>query len=226
MKKWAVVFLVIFQVAYINSETIVVFSPHPDDDVIGCGGSIIQHVNKGDHVTIVYLTSGEAAPWKGKRSELLRIREQEAADAAGLMGVRDLIFLKEPDSHLQVTEKNQFEVLRIIHKIQPDCVYVTHNGEAHRDHKAAFQIVTNAIKVAMEEGLKKPEILCYEVWPPMSKLSLIRDISNEFEQKLEALKKHKSQIAHTNYVDAIEGLNRYRGIMTRRGNYVECFQKI
>ena len=206
--------------------SVIVFAPHPDDDVIGCGGAIIQHVRKGDHVTIAYMTSGGARKWPGGAEELIRIREQEAAKAAALLGVQDLIFLREPDGHLIATPENREKVIHIILNYKPDLVYVTHEAEEHKDHKATFHIVLDAIAEVFKDGSKKPQILCYEVWTPFQRVSLVKNISNEMELKLQALGEHKSQLKPVNYVDAVKGLNRYRGLLKQKGAYAECFKEV
>ncbi len=227
LKQKILIFLLIFHASLSAiPESVLVFAPHPDDDVIGCGGAIIQHVKKEDHVTIVYMTSGEAAPRRGFPEKLEKIREQEAAQAAAIMGVHDLIFLREPDSKLQVTEITVGRVVDILLKYQPHSIYVAHEGESHKDHQFTFKIVMAAIKQSIEKGVQKPEILCYEVWPPMQNMTFVKDISKEMDCKLQALREHKTQLNHTNYVDAVEGLNRYRGIMSHKGHYAECFLKL
>lgn len=60
-------------------ERILVFSPHPDDDIIGCVGSIAKHIQQGDQVSIIYMTSGEAGSLESKPEELIQIREEEAS---------------------------------------------------------------------------------------------------------------------------------------------------
>ncbi len=82
---------------YFSSANVVVFSPHPDDDILGCGGSLIGHVENGGHVTIVYLTSGDAAKWDLGPEDLARVREEEARRAAEMLGIEDLVFLQELD---------------------------------------------------------------------------------------------------------------------------------
>jgi LmbE family N-acetylglucosaminyl deacetylase len=208
-----------------EKHTVVVFAPHPDDDVIGCGGTIIQHTKRGDHVTIVYVTSGEASLWTGDRAELVRLREQEAFEAAALLGVSDLIFLHEPDFALQKTDKTVNKVMLLLQGINPDYIYVPHEADEHRDHKATYMLLVSALKELSEKTDKNMALYCYEVWTPLAKVSFVNDISLEIDTKLEALSQHKTQIGYLNYCDAIKGLNRYRGIMNRKGDYAEAFFK-
>jgi LmbE family N-acetylglucosaminyl deacetylase len=67
-------------------------------------------------------------------------------------------------------------------------------------------------------------LLAYEVWTPLQQYSLVVDITPYLDRKLAALNLHQSQLANFRYDQAISGLNRYRGIMTGKGNYCECFQ--
>ncbi len=225
---YVIIFHIGFEMAYCSSEhrSVLIFAPHPDDDVIGCGGAIIQHVRNGDRITIVYMTSGGAAKWPEGAGELIKVREQEATRATALMGVHDLIFLREPDGHLIATPENREKVIHIILNYKPDLVYVTHEAEEHKDHKATFHIVLDAIDEVFKDGSKKPQILCYEVWTPFQRVSLVKNISNEIELKLQALGEHKSQLKPVNYVDAVKGLNRYRGLLKQKGAYAECFNEV
>ncbi|OGY22990.1 MAG: hypothetical protein A2172_03595 [Candidatus Woykebacteria bacterium RBG_13_40_15] len=66
--------------------------------------------------------------------------------------------------------------------------------------------------------------MCYEVWTPLQEVSYVEDISKFLDLKIKALEQHKSQLQDINYDEAIKGLNRYRGIMTGKGRFCECFQ--
>ena len=85
-------------------DSVLVFAPHPDDDIIGCGGTLIHHVQAGARVAHVYMTSGDALSRKRRSKSLARIREKEAKRGAQIIGVSELIFLREPDSALRSTK--------------------------------------------------------------------------------------------------------------------------
>src|SRR4051812_24596047 len=78
-------------------ETVVVIAPHPDDESIGCGGAILSHTGRGDRVHVVFLTSGELGLKHLKVEEAWNIRESEARAAAGILGISQLTFLRQPD---------------------------------------------------------------------------------------------------------------------------------
>ena len=76
---------------------VVVIAPHPDDEAIGCGGSICLHHSRGDRVTAVFLTSGELGLKHLPADEACRIREAEARAAATILGIAAIDFLRLPD---------------------------------------------------------------------------------------------------------------------------------
>ncbi|NLK51844.1 MAG: PIG-L family deacetylase [Syntrophomonadaceae bacterium] len=215
-------------------QRVLVFSPHPDDDLIGCGGSIAKHIGQGDLVTVVYMTSGEAGSLHYSKSDLARIREAEAAKAAAVLGLTDLIFFQRPDGYLNYNRENLIPIINLIREKQPNLVYLPHKNDLHKDHIRTYELVMEACTRASGPWFPECEgqpwsvdiILGYEVWTPLSEVSYIEDITSFMDLKVEALKQHKSQIQDIRYDEAIRGLNRYRGIMSGKGEYCECFQVI
>src|SRR5215203_5449897 len=76
---------------------VLVLAPHPDDEAIGCGGTLIRHAKQGDRVTAVFLTSGELGLKHLAPDLAWSIREREAQEAARVLGLADLRFLRCPD---------------------------------------------------------------------------------------------------------------------------------
>jgi LmbE family N-acetylglucosaminyl deacetylase len=215
-------------------ESILVFAPHPDDDIIGCGGSIAKHIQQGNQISIIYMTSGEAGSLEYKPEELNQIREEEAQNAAASLGVTDLTFLRNPDGYLEYKQENLSRIVAIIRLKKPTIVYIPHSADAVPDHLITHQLAVEGCRRAagpwFQECGEQPwgvkHILGYEVWTPLQKVAHSEDITNFMCLKLTALQMHKSQIKHIPYDQAILGLNRYRAIMTQKGNYCECFQLI
>jgi LmbE family N-acetylglucosaminyl deacetylase len=216
----------------LEAKRVIVFAPHPDDDILGCGGVAALHRQQGAEVAFVYMTSGDAERLSGFTGpELARVREEEAKKGAEKVGVTNLTFLRQPDGKLARTQTNVDEVHMVIDQYQPDLIYIPHKDDGHKDHQATFWIVEKAVKETIRNPLlgKRPVVLCYEVWTPLQKLTHKINISSVIDTKLDALSEHKSQLAgssNTNYVEAIKALNRYRGIMTWVGDYAECFQEL
>jgi len=215
-------------------ERVLVFAPHPDDDIIGCGGSIAKHIQQGREVTVVYMTSGESGSTTCPKIELAKIRTEEAVQAAKILGLgeQDLVFLGKPDGYLLYSKDNIIELITLIRDKRPNLVYMPHQNDLHKDHVVTHELAAEACRRSggpwFQECTGQPwnveNILGYEVWTPLQELSYIEDISDYMEIKLEALNQHESQLRDIQYEEGIKGLNQYRGIMTGKGNYCECFQ--
>jgi len=213
-------------------KRILVFTAHPDDDIIGCGGSLAKHVKLGNQVSVCYMTSGEAGSLDYSKEELSRIREEEAKSAAQVIGFQDLTFLKSPDGYLQYDRSNLKKLVELIRRKQPNVVYVHHQSDGHQDHRAAFQLVNEALARAsaglFQEYAEAPwsaeTVLAYEVWTPLSDFEYVEDISEFIDKKAAALRKHESQMRNVRYDEAFKGLARYRGAMTGKGKYCEVFK--
>jgi LmbE family N-acetylglucosaminyl deacetylase len=211
---------------------VMAIAPHPDDDAIGCGGSIVQHARRGDSVHIVYVTSGEHGSPIYSPTELAIIREGEAAQGAKILGVQRTTFLRQPDGSVSYSTDLVNRFIELIRTEKPDALYLPHSADGHKDHQQTFAIVTEAVGRA--EGNSFPEwggkawnietILGYEVWTPLTRFQYVNDISDSIEIKLNALREHRSQLANVQYDEAVRSLNRFRGVMTERAAYVECFE--
>lgn len=216
------------------TKRVLVFSPHPDDDLIGCGGSIAKHIKQENQVTIVYMTSGDAGSLKYSKEELTKIREEETEEAAKIFGLNDLIFLRNPDGYVEYNKDNLVKIISVIREKKPNLIYIPHENDSHKDHAKTHELVTEAIDRAsgpwFQECKGKPwsveTVLCYEVWTPLQEVSYVENITDFIELKIKALEQHKSQIQDIRYDEAVKGLNKYRGVMTGKGKYCECFQVI
>ncbi|MDD3270543.1 MAG: PIG-L deacetylase family protein [Syntrophomonadaceae bacterium] len=212
-------------------QHVLIVAPHPDDDIIGCGGSIAKHCKAGNQVTIMYMTSGDAGGIQYSKEELAALREDEARKAANHLGVNNLIFLRLADGYVEFNRENLIRITCILREIKPDIVYIPHSQEANRDHRITHQLLLEACQRAgapffPECGTQLwgvATILGYEVWTPIQDVYYSEDISEFMEQKRAALQMHVSQLEYYRYDEAIKGFNRYRGIMTAGCDYGECF---
>jgi LmbE family N-acetylglucosaminyl deacetylase len=215
-------------------KRILVFAAHPDDDIMGCGGSLAKHVKLGNQVSACYMTSGEAGGLGYSKSELARIREEEAMNAAKVIGFQDLTYLRNPDGYLEYDQSNLKKLVELIRKKQPNIVYVHHQSDGHQDHRTTFQLVNESLERAsapLFQDYKGPPwstktVLAYEVWTPLPDFEYVEDISEFIDKKAAALRKHVSQIKSVRYDEASEGLARFRGAMTGKGKYCEVFKVI
>lgn len=203
---------------------VLVFAPHPDDETIGCGGIIVKSIKGGDDVVIVWMTSGEFGTKDHHRNgELAKVREREAKKVATILGVKNYYFLRQPDSFLLATPQLIKQVAEIITAHKPDTILCSYWDKMNNDHIVTYDIVTRATLLAGGVSLS---FLCYEVWTPIEDCNYHEDISGFFDIKLKALSVYKSQTKIIPYDQAIEGLNRYRGLMGIGKKYAEAFKII
>jgi LmbE family N-acetylglucosaminyl deacetylase len=202
-----------------------VISPHPDDESIGCGGTLRAHVLAGDRVEIIFLTSGEAGGHGKPPDETARIREQEARTAARILGVETIEFWKQPDSKLRVTSSLIERLREKLRQLRPHLIYVTHEREMLGDHAAAARLVKQALS-DFTNGNGRPEVLMFEVWTPLQQMDQIVDITRYVKTKLRAIRAYQSQCDVMSFDEAALALNRYRGEMHSwpGGDYAEIFK--
>ena len=199
------------------SGRVLVFAPHPDDETIGPGGTLLQHSRDGDEIVVAFVTDGTAGDPTGKQDKQVYagLRASEAEQAAEILGVTKLEHWGFPDNH-KVTEEDLDRVvarmIACIEELRPDVIYAPHEGDQHRDHYATCIALRRALA-----GLKKPPMAFgYEVWSA-SLAAHVVDISAEYERKMEALKCYRSQLEHTDIERFVTGLNAYRAVFLAKG---------
>lgn len=203
---------------------ILVIAPHPDDEVIGCGGVIRLRVLRGERVAAVFLTSGELGLKKLPHAKAWKIREAEARKAARILGLAKLHFLRQPDWMLGDHEKATSRALeRVLRTEKPDVIYLPHSDDGHPDHQATPPVLRAALRRCRD---LKPELLGYEIWSPLHEHDVVVDISSVMKLKLRALRAHRSQLGEFDYVRAVSGLNQFRGALTGRCRFAEVFQTL
>ena len=208
-------------------KRVLVVSPHPDDEAIGCGGTLRAHALVGDVVHVVFLTSGEAGGHGTPPDETARIREREAQAASRILGVTAIEFWRQPDSKLRVTNELLARMQTKLNQFRPELVYVTHEREMLGDHAAAARLVKRALsKGRRRNGI--PEVLMFEVWTPLQEMDHIVDISRHVGAKVRAIRAYQSQCAVMSFDEAALALNRYRGEMHSwpGGDYAEIFRNL
>ena len=189
------------------SGNVLVLSPHPDDDVFGCGGTIKIHTESNDSVTVLYFTNG------GNKS-----RRFEAEQACQLLGVKKTIFWNYDDNQIKDSKKTVEDLVEIISKTNPKTIYVPSFTDPHPDHF----LVSLIFRRSLEKVIFTGQIFSYEVWQPVYANRLIC-IDSVVNSKKEAIKAHESQLNNRSYYFAILGLNKYRAGMHSIGEYAEGF---
>lgn len=215
---------------------ILVFAPHPDDETLGCGGSVAHHIAVGRRVNVAFMTSGEQRVADGRAERSGPVREQEAETALGKLGVgQDVHFLRLPDGGLDPMDRDQFlQVLHILRHLRPSVVYLPHAQDASFDHRQAFQLAWRALEKCASRSYPHAgqrhwvgTVLAYEVWSPLPAPSYLQRLDPaQIAVKHAALSCYSTQVKGEGEADyAGEGgvaLARFRGAMSV-GGHCEAF---
>ncbi len=198
--------------APLRGERLLVFAPHPDDEVIGCGGLIAQHLRDKRAVRVVIATDGtKATGAAGDQDDYRAMREQESRDGLDVLGGGELEFLRFPDRGLgdAVAEPVRAHLLAF----RPDLVCIPSPIEIHPDHAALSRVFCDLIQrdPALFADLATTRIAFYEVSQPIRPNALV-DITDVADTKFRAIAAHASQIALKDYVAYARGLNAYRAM--------------
>ncbi len=216
---------------------VLVIAPHPDDETLGVGGTLLHHSRQGDLVEAVFICSGIQGDPDGyfARDDLTRIRQEEARAAAEVLGIRTLTFWgypdnlsdadytaafpdlpEEPDEQRRVLVSGLAQkLLDICSERRPDIVYFPWRGEVNPDHWAAGEAVA-ILQATQPELTARTSFLGYDVWaacPP----DLVIDTSDVITEKLRAVNCYRSQILYRDYEPAVRGLDAYRSLFLEAG---------
>ena len=190
---------------------------HPDDIEYGCGGMLTKYAQRG-HAVYLWIASNGALGGDGA------IREQEQAEAARVMGVREVFWGRYPDTEIPLNRELIVRIEAVIRQIEPRMIFVHYPDDTHQDHRNLAQGTTSATRYV-------PNFLFYE-GPTTQNFTpnCFTDIEPVLEDKLACLKAHRSQVTKTNIEDltnlelARSSAN-FRGIQARV-KYAEAFQSI
>jgi LmbE family N-acetylglucosaminyl deacetylase len=203
---------------------ILVIAPHPDDESIGCGGTICLHTARGDRVGVIFLTSGELGLKHLSPEAARQTREREAEAAAQVLGLATLDFLRLPDWYVgDRLDQAVAALCPLLDRLAPERIYLPHSREWHPDHAASLPVVSAALA---RSSIGQPALLSYEVWTPLAAYDDGTDITPVMGRKLEAVRCHRSQVKQLRYDRGVRGLNMYRGAVAWGCGYAEVFQHV
>jgi len=215
---------------------IVVISAHADDEIIGCGGTLLKHKAHGDELYWIIVTS--VFDNQGYTKEYIQSRVQEIEKIKNLVDFSAVHQLDYPTMSLDSSSTNKMipQLSLLFNEIKPEVIYVMNRSDAHSDHRIAFEAVAACTKSFRYPFLKK--ILMYEcisetefapalperVFQP----NYFVDVTKHFSEKLEMMKVYKSELGEHPFprsIRNIEALATFRGA-SAGVEYAEAFQLI
>ena len=202
------------------------FVAHPDDEVLGCGGTIALYNSKGYNTKVIIFTNGENSNLIKNSEKLSKLRQKESIKALNILGTNDVEFLNLPDNTLkkELTNEKLIEKLKLkIKTYNPEIVFTHSDDDYHPAHRNIGKLIKKIIN-------KKIRIYTFYIGIPFKATKknnpkLIIDISKFKNLKKTALKEYKSQKFNFNYFRNLSELKDFvYGLYNNKRN-VEVFYK-
>lgn len=210
------------------SNSILVVAAHPDDEVLGCGGTIALHADAGDQVQLLIVAEGATSRQpqrnRSEANNTLSLLAQSAKSAAQILGATGVELLDLPDNRLDSLDR--LDLIKLVEeridRYQPNVVYVHHCGDVNVDHRRLHEAVITACRPTPGHPVRR--LFSYEVassteWQPPGSSCVFQpnwfvDISVAWARKRQALEAYSSEMRpwpHARSIDALEHLARLRG---------------
>jgi LmbE family N-acetylglucosaminyl deacetylase len=207
---------------------VLVVAAHPDDEVLGCGGTIARHADAGDQVQVLIVAEGATSRLQQRdriqATDALSALAQAAQQAGAILGAQGVELLDLPDNRLDSLDRLDLikQIEQRIARHQPQVVYLHHAGDVNVDHRRLHEAVVTACRPTPGQPVQR--LLSYEVassteWQPPGSAQTFQpnwfvDISAQWLRKHEALAAYASEMRpwpHARSMEALEHLARWRG---------------
>lgn len=217
---------------------VLIFAPHPDDEVLGCGGVMAKYASQGDDVTVCVVTSGQPPIFDNSTAIANgwpHTLYPEIQKSHEVLHVKETVFLQCPAADLESVPRYKLNgmVNDLVQRVKPEVVYIPHFGDMQKDHKLVSDAVMVAVRPRGKHRVRKVysyETLSETEWniPHVANVFIPNtyvDITPYFKDKLAAMECYQSQLApfpEARSLEAVEALAKLRG-STMRSKYSEAF---
>lgn len=209
------------QLETVRRQRVLVVAPHMDDEVIGCGGTLLLHRDAQSEVRVVFVSDSSGAVDDACRAQSLReIRRAEMTQVREVLALGSVVELGFADgslmNHEDAIAARLADELRTYRPTQVLCPFP---ADGHADHQATALALGAATRLAGWQG----EIVAYEVWSTLWP-NMAVDIGAVADEKARLIRMYASEMGDRDYATAVLGLNRYRG-MQHRVELAEAFHR-
>ncbi len=212
-------------------RNVLVFGAHPDDEIVGPGGTIARLSEEGAKVTVITFTAGETAyPTPDMKGRMAELRRAEARECDRILGIHERIVLCLPTQGIVNSTETYQRCVGIIRTKKPDLIFSHYIRDKHRDHRAVAEIVDEVRWKATERvlgDLGEPwycsYMMYYETLELFTDPSFVVDITAQYDKKARAMESQISQVEETKGIMGyVEGLAKARGFLAGT-DYAEAF---
>lgn len=204
-------------------DDVLILSPHPDDETLGCGGFIRKILNKGKKVSIALLTDGCKG---GREIELVEVRRKEFNLAIAQLGNPQVYLLNYPDDELEkYFSECSWKISKIIETVKPKIIFIPYIFDYASDHLITKDILLNSLG-SLSSVREIEMVSMYEIWTPILYPTHYINISDEMEIKCAAIDHYKSQQKAFGIKEKIITLNKLRAEFSflKKVQYMECYK--
>lgn len=215
---------------------VVVLAAHPDDEVLGCGGTIYKHHLNGDKVTVIIVSDGYMQDYNDVNFR--NLKREHAKKSCEILGVDKVMFLGYKGAKLDLVSNSEINghISELIVKEASDIVYTHHWGDLNRDHLVVFEAAIVGCRPHRHNEKLVRQVLCYEVLSSSEWSGKIGEdfftpthyniLSKEMiEKKIEAFKCYETEqckYPHPRSVESVYNLAQHRGFNINT-EYAEAF---
>jgi LmbE family N-acetylglucosaminyl deacetylase len=200
---------------------VLVVAAHPDDEVLGAGGTIARHVDAGDQVSVLICATGLASRGAMLQADLDKLRTS-ARTAAAVLGAEAPIFLDFPDNAMDSVPLLDVvkAVQDVVDRRRPETIYTHHAGDLNIDHGIVARAVVTAARSLPGHSYRSIyafETLSSTEWAPAALTapfapSHFVDISAQLDRKTKAMKAYESELRDYPHPRSIEGIRALAGV--------------
>ncbi len=208
---------------FYKKSNVLVLAPHPDDEVIGCGGSIEILQDKKSKIQIIYMTNGVPKKKKNYLEEKLT-RKKEAINLNNTKNYQTPIFFDLETRKIELGYNNKIlELKKIIGEFKPDIIFVPFLIDRVEDHVSTNKLLYSTLEDLYYDNC---EIFSYQI-SNFIKLNSYVNITEVFSNKVQMMKFYKSVLKKTNYINFFKGLNLYNNFYVKdRSKEQEQFYEV
>jgi N-acetylglucosamine malate deacetylase 1 len=200
----------------VGAKKILILAPHPDDEIMGPGGTMIKALEQGAEVLVLYLTRGAEGESGDKVTE-------EAIEVSKALGYRTA-FLDYRAGKIDIGEESAMSVAKIVQEFDPEAIFLPFFLDDHDDHRCASHLLLNAFDRSLKAV--QAEVWAYQVYG-MVPANVVVEISNVVDQKADAIRMFSSQSSVRDWVNWSLGLNAFNSRWlkgnTGKPRYAEMF---
>jgi N-acetylglucosamine malate deacetylase 1 len=200
-----------------NIMNVLIISAHPDDEVLGMGGTIKKMSKQGHNLHLCVVTEGASAQYLDKK--MIEVRKNSCVKAGEFLGISSFNFLDFPDMGLEAIPRLQIirKLENIIKKINPEIIFTTPKNDLHLDHKLVHESTVIACRPTKN---KIEKLLCYEIPSPLINQfnpNIYENIELEIEDKINSFQFYESEIEefpHPRSIESIRAFSKVRGVQS------------